>query len=195
MATETLSYSQLGDRLSWPEAARTLVRRLRLPRQKVNERSDASLKARIEELEAQLAKAEASAASHRADFERERERCERLTLELIRAAVETMNAKEAAARLEGELAARRSRPWWKWLAGGANCLVKRMSRAKRGVKRARDSRRRKPSCSTIFTWCRRVGNSVRARDIRARPPPGLGQLHPGCARERSSGTKERRARP
>jgi hypothetical protein len=51
MATETLSYSQLGDRLSWPEAARTLVRRLRLPRQKVNERSDASLKARIEELE------------------------------------------------------------------------------------------------------------------------------------------------
>ena len=110
MATETLSYSQLGDRLSWPEAARTLVRRLRLPRQKVNERSDASLKARIEELEAQLAKAEASAASHRADFERERERCERLTLELIRAAVETMNAKEAAARLEGELAARQSRP-------------------------------------------------------------------------------------
>jgi chromosome segregation ATPase len=111
MATETLSYSQLGDRLSWPEAARTLVRRLRLPRQKVNERSDASLKARIEELEAQLAKAEASAASHRADFERERERCERLTLELIRAAVETMNAKEAAARLEGELNALRSRRW------------------------------------------------------------------------------------
>ena len=66
MATETLSSSQLGDRRSWPEAARTLVRRLRLPRQKVNERSDASFKARIEELEAQLAKAEASAASHRA---------------------------------------------------------------------------------------------------------------------------------
>ena len=113
MATETLSYSQLGDRLSWPEAARTLVRRLRLPRQKVNERSDASFKARIEELEAQLAKAEASAASHRADFERER--CERITLELIRAAVETMNAKEAAARLEGELTALRSRPWWRRL--------------------------------------------------------------------------------
>jgi hypothetical protein len=62
---------------------------------------------------------------NRADFERERERCERLTLELIRAAVETMNAKEAAARLEGELAARRSRPWWKWLAGGANWLRRR----------------------------------------------------------------------
>ena len=29
MATEMLSSSQLGDRGSWPEAARTLVRRLR----------------------------------------------------------------------------------------------------------------------------------------------------------------------
>jgi chromosome segregation ATPase len=123
MATETLSYSQLGDRLNWPEAARILVRRLRLPRQKANngkvlvsvDRSDASLKARIEELEAQLTKAETSAASHRADFERERERCDRLTLELMRAAIETMNAKEAAARLEGELTALRSRPWWRRL--------------------------------------------------------------------------------
>jgi chromosome segregation ATPase len=94
-----------------------------LPRQKTTDakalvsvhRSDASLKARIEELEAQLAKAEASAASHRADFERERERCDRLTLELTRAAIETMNAKEAAARLEGELTALKSRPWWRRL--------------------------------------------------------------------------------
>jgi hypothetical protein len=37
----------------------------------------ASLKSRIEELETQLAKSEASAACHRADFERERERCDR----------------------------------------------------------------------------------------------------------------------
>jgi hypothetical protein len=123
MATETLSYSQLGDRFNWPEAARVLVRRLRLPRQKANDgkvllsvhRSDASLKARIEELEAQLTNAETSAASHRADFERERERCDRLTLELMRAAIETMNAKEVAARLEGELTALRSRPWWRRL--------------------------------------------------------------------------------
>jgi hypothetical protein len=58
-----------------------LARRLRLPRQKANDgkvllsvhRSDASLKARIEELEAQLTNAETSAASHRADFERELE--------------------------------------------------------------------------------------------------------------------------
>jgi len=123
MATETLSYSQLGDRFNWPEAARILVRRLRLPRQKANDgkmllsvdRSDPSLKARIEELEALLTKAETSAASHRADFERERERCDRLTLELMRGAIETMNAKEAAARLEGELTALRSRPWWRRL--------------------------------------------------------------------------------
>ena len=123
MTTETLSYGQVRGRLSWPEVARSLVRRLRLPRQKTTDakalvsvhRSDASLKARIEELEAQLAKAEASAASHRADFERERERCDRLTLELTRAAIETMNAKEAAARLEGELTALKSRPWWRRL--------------------------------------------------------------------------------
>ena len=98
---------------------------LRFLRRRIQELEATEPQRRIEELEAQLAKAEASAASHRADFERERERCERLTLELIRAAVETMNAKEAAARLEGELAARRSRPWWKWLAGGANWLRRR----------------------------------------------------------------------
>jgi hypothetical protein len=37
MGTEMLSYSQLGDRLNCsPEAARSLVKRLRLPRQKAN---------------------------------------------------------------------------------------------------------------------------------------------------------------
>jgi septal ring factor EnvC (AmiA/AmiB activator) len=119
MPTETSVTVSPGIDSGWPEAARTLMGRLRLTRQKANngkalvsvDRGDASLKARIEELEAQLAKAQASTASHRADFERERERCDRLTLELIRAAVETMNAKEAAARLEGELNALRSRRW------------------------------------------------------------------------------------
>jgi hypothetical protein len=38
MATEMLSYSQLGERLNCsPEVARALVRRLRLPRQKAND--------------------------------------------------------------------------------------------------------------------------------------------------------------
>ena len=115
MSTETLSYGQHGIRF-WPEAGRAFVKRLRLPRP--------TLKARINELEAQLVKAEASAATHRDDFERERERCDRLTMELMRANIETMNAKEAAAtakeaaaRLEAELTALRSRPWWRRLMG------------------------------------------------------------------------------
>jgi hypothetical protein len=130
MAIEMLNYSQLGERLSCsPEAARALVKRLRLPRQKANDgkvlvsvdlseinhrpmpaRSPAgghpitaALKARVEALQAELAKVEASAAGHRADFERERERAESLMAELLRATADTMAAKEAAARLEGGL--------------------------------------------------------------------------------------------
>ena len=64
-------------------------------------------------MQAELAKLEASAAGHRADFERERERADRLMVELLRATADTMAAKEAAARLEGQLAALRSRPWWR----------------------------------------------------------------------------------
>jgi len=144
MATEMLSYSQLGDRLNCsPEAARALVKRLRLPRQKANDgkvlvsvdlteinhkpmpkRSPAgdhpvtaSLKARIEELEMQLAKAEAAASGHRADFERERERLDRLMSELLRTALDAQTAKEAVIRLEGEQKVLQSRPWWRRLAG------------------------------------------------------------------------------
>jgi hypothetical protein len=100
MGTEMLSYGQLGERLKCsPEAARALVRRLRLPRQKANNgkvlvsvdlieinhkpmpaRSPAdhhpitaSLKASVEALQEGLAKIEASATCHRAEFERERE--------------------------------------------------------------------------------------------------------------------------
>jgi hypothetical protein len=170
MAIEMLNYTQLGERLSCsPEAARALVKRLRLPRQKANDgkilvsvdlseinhkpmpaRSPAdhhpvtaSLKARVEALQTELAKIEASAACHRADFERERERAERLMVELLRATADTMAAKEATARFEGGLALLRQEtldvrtdrdawrtqverltrsererlPWWKRLAG------------------------------------------------------------------------------
>jgi hypothetical protein len=126
MAIEMLNYSQLGERLSCsPEAARALVKRLRLPRQKANDgkvlvsvdlseinhrpmparspAGDRPIKARVEALQAELAKVEASAAGHRADFERERERAESLMAELLRATADTMAAKEAAARLEGGL--------------------------------------------------------------------------------------------
>ena len=128
MGTEMLSYNQLGDRLNCsPEAARALVKRLRLPRQKANDgkvlvsvdlseinhkpmpvRSPAdhhpiiaSLKARIEVLQTELAKIEALACGHRADFERERERADALMAELLKVTAAAMAAKEAAARLEG----------------------------------------------------------------------------------------------
>jgi hypothetical protein len=128
MGTEMLSYSQLGDRLNCsPEAARSLVKRLRLPRQKANDgkvlvsvdlseinhkpmpaRSPAddhpitaTLQARIEALQAELIKLEATASGHRADFERERERADALMAELLKMTADAMAAKEAAARLEG----------------------------------------------------------------------------------------------
>jgi hypothetical protein len=77
----------------------------------------APLTARIETLEAELAKLGATAAVHRADFERERERCERLMAEALKTTTELMSAREAAARLAGELAAFRALPWWRRLVG------------------------------------------------------------------------------
>jgi len=59
-------------------------------------------------MKAEIARLEATAADHRADFERERERADRLTVELMQATAETMAAKEATARLEGEVAALRT---------------------------------------------------------------------------------------
>ena len=94
MPVEMLTYAMLGERLNCsPEAARALVKRLRLPRQKANDgkvlvsvdlseinhkpipaRSSAdhhpiiaSLKARTEVLQMELAKIEALASGHRAD--------------------------------------------------------------------------------------------------------------------------------
>jgi chromosome segregation ATPase len=77
----------------------------------------ATLTARIETLEVDFAKVEAAAAKHRADFERERERCERLMAEVLKGTAELMAAREAAARIAGELAALQARPWWRRLAG------------------------------------------------------------------------------
>ena len=56
-------------------------------------------------LRAEIARLEATAASHRADFERERERADRLMVEVLQATAETMAAREALARLEGSLSA------------------------------------------------------------------------------------------
>ena len=137
---EMLTYVDLADRLKCsPEAARSLAKRLRLPRSRGNDgkarvsvdiaelnhkpmpsRSPAghrpdttALKAQITELEDQIVKLEAVAAGHRADFERERDRVCQLMTEMLRATAALVTAKEKAARLDGELAALRSRPWWK----------------------------------------------------------------------------------
>ena len=60
-------------------------------------------------MEAEIAQLEASAAGHRADFEHERERADRLMAELLQATAEAAAAREAAARLEGEVAVLRTR--------------------------------------------------------------------------------------
>jgi chromosome segregation ATPase len=137
MPLEMLTYADLAERLKISsEAARAIAKRHRLPRSRANDgktlvnidlseiqhralpaRSPgghpaviASLKAKIETLQAEIARLEAAAAGHRADFERERDRADRLTTELLKATGEMVAAKEATAWLEGELAALRSRP-------------------------------------------------------------------------------------
>ena len=125
MPVEMLTYAALGARLGIsPAAARSFAKRLRLPRSLSDDgkamvsvdlaeirhkpRSPASheasdgarLVARIVALQADVARLEATSAGHRADFERERERADRLTVELLQATAETMAAKEATARLE-----------------------------------------------------------------------------------------------
>jgi hypothetical protein len=133
MYVEILTYAALGARLNIShEAARSLARRLKLPRSLSNDgkalvsvdlaeirhtprppagRQAANIDpsgATIEAVKAEIAQLEARAADHRADFERERERADRLTIELLRATAETMAAREATARLEGEVAALRN---------------------------------------------------------------------------------------
>jgi hypothetical protein len=141
MSAETLTYAAIADRLGFSSAFRAFVNRLRLPRQRRHNGNDlvaidladrptvaarspegdqsvvATLTARIETLEAEFTKVEAAAAVHRADFERERERCERLMVEVLKATAELMAAREATARIAGELAAYQARPWWRRLAG------------------------------------------------------------------------------
>ena len=83
-----------------------------------------AIKAEIEMLQAEIAKLEAVVASRQTGFwaVSERVQAERLLAELLRMTADLMAAREAAARLEGELTAlrhqRSSRPWWwRMLAG------------------------------------------------------------------------------
>ena len=132
MSVEMLTYAALGARLNIsPEAARSLAQRLRLPRSlsddgkalvsvhlaeirhtprspRLRASSSALPAAKIEAWKAEIARLETAAADHRADFERECERADRLTVELLQVTAEMMAAKEMTARLEGEAAALRT---------------------------------------------------------------------------------------
>ena len=185
MSTESLTYSELGDRLgASPEAARSLARRLRLPRKPGNDgkvriivdlaeiqytplsarspggqQADIGLNVQIKRLQAELAKLEvekqcleARAAGHRADFERERDRCDTLTVETLNLTKVAMSAREKAARLEGEMSARRGRRWWSRLVT------------------ARGAGHKRPPTGTSVTACMRSPSSLVCPDQpRSRP--------------------------
>jgi hypothetical protein len=134
MCVESLTYGALGARLNIsPAAARALARRLQLPRSRSadgkalvsvdltqirhtphppvrRQAGDvAELTAKIAALRADNAQLEAMSAGHRADFERERERADRLMAEVRQATAEVTAAREMAARLDGEVAVLRTR--------------------------------------------------------------------------------------
>ncbi len=129
MSVETLTYAALGARLKISAAAaRSLAKRLRLPRSLSDDGKalvcvdlaeirhtprppvgrQAGTIALFESLKAAIARLEARAADHSAEFERERERADRLEVELLQATAEVMAAKEVTARLEGEVVALRT---------------------------------------------------------------------------------------
>jgi len=134
MSVEILTYDALGARLNIsPVAARSLARRLQLPRSLSDDGKAlvsvdlaemrhkpqpsrgrqagniARSAEQIEALKAEIARLEARVADRRADFERERERADRLTVELLQATTKTMAAEKMTARLEAEVAALRTR--------------------------------------------------------------------------------------
>ena len=133
MSVEILTYGALGARLNIsPVAARSLARRLRLPRslsddgkalvsvdlaeirhtpQPARRQAEdvAQWTTMVAALHVEIAQLEASVAGHRADFEHERERADRLMAELKQATAEAAAARETAARLEGEVTVLRAR--------------------------------------------------------------------------------------
>jgi outer membrane murein-binding lipoprotein Lpp len=130
MSVEILTYADLGARLGISaSAARSLARRLQLPRTLSEDRKAlvrvdlaelrhppghrqagdvARLSTAISTLQAEIAQLETTAAAHRADFEHERQRADRLMAELLLATAAAMTAREATARLEGEVTALRT---------------------------------------------------------------------------------------
>ena len=124
MPVEMLTYGALAARLDISvEAARAVARRLRLPRSLSSDgsalvrvdvdrishrrRPPVGRNMKIETLLAELVRLASTVATHRSEFERERERADRLAAELAALTAEAMSARQTTARLEGELAALR----------------------------------------------------------------------------------------
>jgi hypothetical protein len=142
MPVEMLTYAELGERLKVSsEAARALAKRHRLPRSRSNDGKTlvqidltelshspiarapqapsgdhlvTALRQRIEELQADLIEMQVTACGHRADFEREYDRTNKLLAELLKAGTEAAAAREKAAHLEGKLSIL-TQPWWRRL--------------------------------------------------------------------------------
>jgi hypothetical protein len=134
MCVEILTYGALGARLNIsPAAARSLARRLGLPRSRSEDGKAlvsvdltqirhtpqppgrrqsgevAGLTSQIAALRVDNLQLEAISAGHRADFEHERERADRLMADLLQAKSDFTTAREMVARLEGEIAFLRAR--------------------------------------------------------------------------------------
>jgi capsule polysaccharide export protein KpsE/RkpR len=122
---ETFTYAALGERLGCtPEAARALAKRKRWSRTVGNDGKArvqvdlgevnrptvvprvSELLAQVQSLKDELAKAERTAAGHRADFEHERDRCDRLAADLMKMTAERQSDQEqlAAARAAADKA-------------------------------------------------------------------------------------------
>jgi hypothetical protein len=119
MSVEILTYGALGARLNIsPDAARSLARRLRLPRS-LSEDGRALVSVDFAEVRhtpqpprsrqaGSIALLVAQIEALKAEIARERDRADRVMVELLQARLETTAAREATARLEGEVAALRT---------------------------------------------------------------------------------------
>jgi hypothetical protein len=122
MPVEMLTYDALAARLDISvEAARAIARRLRLPRSpssdgkavvtvdvdrlKHRRRPPVGRAAKIEAVLGEITQLASTMARQRADFERERERVDRLAADVAKLADQALSARETAARLDDAIAA------------------------------------------------------------------------------------------
>src|SRR5262245_16406277 len=140
---EQLTYMQIGERLNISsEGARAIVKRNRLPRSQdkngktlvaidldelqlhkplLSPRPEpvndviSTLKARVEQLEAELAAEQQRSAGNRANFEHERERADLLARSHEKLEIQLKNLR-LLLQAEGQAASPRTlRNWWRWL--------------------------------------------------------------------------------